>query len=163
VHLLAQTRLKNWKRVIIGPTAIEQGGGGESYVARLSNVELRGPIFDSSALRREMERARILVYPSLAEGGETFGLAALEAMSAGCAVVVSDLACFRDFISDGETGFIFDHRVANALQAKLEQIGEDEELLTRVATAGWRKSREYSIDKVASQFVNDFEEVRSHA
>src|SRR5437868_7628952 len=40
----------------------------------------------------------------------SFGLAPLEAMADGCAVLVSNLDCFHDFIRDGETGFIFDHR-----------------------------------------------------
>ena len=98
----------------------------------------------------------------LAEHGETFGLAALEAMSAGCAVVVSDLACFHDFIADEQTGFIFNHRAADpveALQAKLRKLSNDPALVSRVASAGRAKSAEYSIENVATQFLNDFEEV----
>lgn len=169
VHVLAEAftremnnRLKDWQLAVIGPAAIEQGGGGDDYVSHLERVELRGPIFERAALRREMERARIFVYPSLAETGETFGLAVLEAMAAGCAVVVSDLACFRDFISDDETGFIFNHRAADpadALCERLAQIAADESLLNRVANAGRRKSAEYSVENIAKQFLDDFEQV----
>lgn len=161
--------LAGWKLVAIGPTAIEQGGGGAAYVARLKElagatdrIEFRGPIFEVDELERETMRARVFVYPSLAERGETFGLAALEAMSAGCAVVVSDLACFHDFIADEQTGFIFNHRAADpveALQVTLRKLSNDPGLTSRVATKGRAKSAEYSIENVASQFLNDFQEV----
>ncbi|MFL6569464.1 MAG: glycosyltransferase family 4 protein [Chthoniobacterales bacterium] len=181
VHLLVEaftremsSALVGWKLMIIGPTPTEQGGGGAPYLARLKDlaggtdrIEFRGPIFEADPLEREIQRARIFVYPSLAERGETFGLAALEAMSAGCAVVVSDLACFHDFIADEQTGFIFNHRATDpveSLQATLRNLSSDPELVSRVAVAGRQKSTEYSIENVATQFLNDFEEViREHA
>jgi len=49
-------------------------------------------------------------------------------MAHGCAVLVSDLACFHDFIRDHETGFIFNHRSLNpagALRQKLEAAMAD--------------------------------------
>jgi glycogen synthase len=39
----------------------------------------------------------------VAETGEAFGVAPIEAMAYGCAPLVSNLACFRDFIEDGVT------------------------------------------------------------
>ncbi len=124
------------------------------------SVEFHGAIFDPGALEAEFRSARLFVYPSLAETGETFGLAPLEAMAHGCAVLVSDLDCFHDFIRDGETGFIFDHRIdqpAQALQRKLLPLLDDDPLLRRVAEAGWRKSNEYSLTEVADRFLADFQ------
>ena len=175
VHLLVEAFrqlgaaiAQGWKLSIVGPWESKLGGGGEAYWNQLrtaaktlgDSVEFHGAIFDPAALETEFRSARLFVYPSLAETGETFGLAPLEAMAHGCAVLVSNLDCFRDFIRDGETGFIFDHRIeqpAPALQQKLIQLLDDDQLLTRVAEAGWRKSNEYSLTEVADRFLADFQ------
>jgi glycosyltransferase involved in cell wall biosynthesis len=80
-------------------------------------------------------------------------------MAERSAVLVSDLACFHDFIHDGETGFIFDHRSSNpteSLRTKIDKVIVDLALLSRVADAGYRKSAEYSLANVAGQFLDDF-------
>lgn len=177
VHLLIEAFGKlppeiaaEWMLTIIGPTESRLGGGGESYRMQLqaainrtkSRVVLRGSIFDSSALEAEFRRARIFVYPSLAEKGETFGLAPLEAMAQGCAVIVSRLGCFGDFITDGETGAVFDHRAASAsdaLAAQLQKFMDDESLAERIAQAGYRKAKDYSMTEIAGRFLADFESV----
>ena len=123
-------------------------------------INFRGPIFDQAELEQTFRAARIFVYPSLAERGESFGLAPLEAMAHGCAVLVSDLACFHDFIRDHETGFIFNHRAldaAGSLRQKLEGAMADPSLLSQIAEAGYRKSAEYSLADVADQFSRRFQ------
>lgn len=174
VHLLVEAfaaippgLANEWRLIVIGPTETRFGGGGRRYADQLreaseragSKIELRGPIFDAATLEREFRDARLFIYPSLAETGESFGLAPLEAMTHRCAVLVSDLACFHDFIRDGETGFIFNHRAAqpaNQLRQKTEKLLGDEPLLARVAEAGYQKSAEYSLTRVADQFLEDF-------
>jgi glycosyltransferase involved in cell wall biosynthesis len=174
VHLLAEcfagkTRpfLADWRLMIVGPAEEKFGGGGESYLASLKRsvegvadrVIFAGPIFDPVALEQNLRTARLFVYPSLADRGESFGLAPLEAMAHRCAVIVSNLECFHDFIRDGETGFIFEHRANSATETLAEKISNviaDETLLARVADAGYRKSAEYSIARIADQFLNDF-------
>jgi glycosyltransferase involved in cell wall biosynthesis len=47
--------------------------------------------------------ADLFVFPSLWEG---LGLAALEAMAAGTAVIASDLPAVREYVADGETGLL---------------------------------------------------------
>ena len=157
--------LADWKLMIIGPAESKFGGGGSEYLADLkrragdASVVFRGPIFDPVALEKEYRSARIFVYPSLADRGESFGLAPLEAISHGCAALVSDLECFHDFIRDQDTGFIFNHRAANpveALREKIEQVIADPTLLSTVADAGYLKSTEYSLGRVADQFLEDF-------
>jgi glycosyltransferase involved in cell wall biosynthesis len=167
VHLLIPAVPAGWKLVIVGPWQSRLGGGGEAYCEELralaenspGDVELIGPIFEADRLQAEFRSARLFVYPSLAEHGETFGLAALEAMAHGCAVVVSQLGCFRDFVREGNTGFSFDHRAADparSLQRKLAEIVQDPGTLARVAAAGQRKSEEYDVRAVAEKFLQDF-------
>jgi glycosyltransferase involved in cell wall biosynthesis len=176
VHLLVEAfaglpvdARAGWKLVIVGPWESRFGGGGEGYraqlaaaAAQLDAVEFRGAIFDAAELEREFRSATLFVYPSLAERGETFGLAPLEAMAHGCPPLVSDLGCFHDFIADGRTGFIFNHRAADRvaeLRAKLTTLLTDRSALAVVAEAGYRKSEEYTAAEVARQFLDDFEAV----
>jgi glycosyltransferase involved in cell wall biosynthesis len=163
----ARTVFAEWKLMIVGPTDAKHGGGGDAYLVDLldlaagaeDKVVFRGPVFDQTALEETFRAARLFVYPSLAERGESFGLAPLEAMAHGCAVLVSDLACFHDFIRGGETGFIFNHRSSNptqALREKIENVIVDPTLLSTVAHAGYRQSAEYSLAHVAENFLDDF-------
>jgi len=86
VHLLiaafataACTLFAGWRLVIVGPTEKKYGGGGGSYLAALARaagqaqdrILFRGPLFDPIALEREFRSARLFVYPSLAEKGES--------------------------------------------------------------------------------------------
>jgi glycosyltransferase involved in cell wall biosynthesis len=177
VHLLvdafarqARTVFAGWKLMIVGPEEERLGGGGAGYAASLKRladglgdeVTFAGPIFDGSTLEQTLRRARIFVYPSLAERGETFGLAPLEAITQGCAVVVSNLECFRDFVEDGVTGFVFDHRSTDPGQSLTTQLGRlvaQETMLAGVAAAGYEKSTEYSLSRVAERFLQDFQKV----
>jgi glycosyltransferase involved in cell wall biosynthesis len=166
----ARTTFADWKMMIVGPTQTKLGGGGEAYLASLQRaaenadgrIGFAGAIFDAFKLASVFRNARLFIYPSLAERGESFGLAPLEAMAHGCAVLVSNLDCFRDFIRDGEMGFVFDHRkqpIAETLRDKIDNVISDETLLARVAAAGYEKSAEYSPKRVADQFLKDFDSV----
>jgi len=163
----ARAAFADWKLMIIGPSQTKLGGGGEAYSASLQRAAAKaegkisfvGPIFDATELASVFRNARLFIYPSLAERGESFGLAPLEAMAHGCGVLVSNLDCFRDFIRDGDTGFVFDHQaqpIAETLRDKIDNIISGETLLARVAAAGYEKSAEYSTGRVAEQFVKDF-------
>jgi glycosyltransferase involved in cell wall biosynthesis len=166
----ARSAFVDWKLMIVGPTETKLGGGGKAYLDSLrraankasDKINFTGSIFDPAELARTFQNARLFVYPSLSERGESFGLAPLEAMAHGCAVLVSNLDCFHDFISDNETGFIFDHRaqpVTETLRAKIDNVVADETPLARVAAAGYEKSAEYSPERVTEQFLKDFESV----
>jgi glycosyltransferase involved in cell wall biosynthesis len=168
--------LGGWRIRIIGPHEVKHGGGGEAYLRSLRAaaaglpIEIAGPIFEPAPLREACADASIFVYPSVAEHGETFGLAALEAMSCGCPAVVSDLACFRDFIRPGENGATFDHRALEAaklLARELRRLMQDEPLRQTMAAAALATARQYEIPSVAQMYLADFESVlathRPHA
>lgn len=159
--------LTSWKLRIVGPWETAQGGGGPAYREKLltlagageNQIEFVGPIFDESRLVDEYRQASFFVYPSLAEKGETFGLAVLEAMAAGCVPVVSDLACFKDFVTEGETGLFFNHRAADAAELLARRLGElasNPQRLHTLRGATWKQSRQYTLASVADQFATDF-------
>jgi glycosyltransferase involved in cell wall biosynthesis len=174
VHLLIDAfvragagALQGWTLRIVGPWRTEQGGGGAEYRERLrrsaqpagAKIELLEPIFDERALAKQYRSASVFAYPSLAEQGETFGLAVLEAMAAGCAPVVSALGCFQDFVRDGENGLVFDHRVADPVAKLAERLvaaAAPAAELERRRHAAWSTARGYTLPEIAGRFIADF-------
>lgn len=174
VHLLIEAfarlplALRNkWRLRLVGPWEVAYGGGGDGYLASLrraaedvqDRVDFVGRVFDEAKLIGHYASARVFVYPSLAERGETFGLAVLEAMAAGCAPLVSSLACFRDFLTPDVNGQVFDHRTADpagTLCTSLERLLPDDAGIDRLRNAAWKDARQYTLESVATHFLNDF-------
>ncbi len=165
---------RRWRLRIIGPHAVTQGGDGVEYLAQLQALaqqlgvacEFLSPIFDQDALIREYRRGGVFVYPSLAEAGESLGLAPLEAMATGCAAMVSDLRCFDDFIEDGVTGLRFDHRGADpaaALAAQLARLIGNPEFLHQVAAAGRDMAEKFRTSVIARRMLDDFKSLLASA
>lgn len=162
---LARVRLR-----IVGPWAIESGGGGDAYVESLraeagsTRVDFVGPVRDPHALALEYQRAHCFCYPSIAEKGEAFGLAPLEAMATAAPVVVSDLRCFADYLQPGTSGLVFDHRAADPaapLAAALERVLTDPSFASRLGRAASERARDFALDPVAHRYLRLFAEAAS--
>jgi glycosyltransferase involved in cell wall biosynthesis len=167
LRMMTATGQRGWSLRIIGPWTTAQGGGGAEYRSELLReagkaagaIELLEPIFDEAVLVSHYREAAIFAYPSLAERGETFGLAALEAMAAGCAPIVSALGCFTDFIRDGENGVVFDHRATDPvdeLTDAMSNLVQSPERRTRIRQSAWTTARNYSLPKIANELIADF-------
>lgn len=158
-------RFPDWELEIVGPVAESDGGGGGRYlellrgVAAGSRVEFRAPVFDAAALAAVYRSADLFCYPSLSERGEAFGVAALESMAAGVPPVVSDLACFRDFVREGENGWVFDHRGSGAEKALTQTLARamgDEALRKVAGRAARREAERFSFASVAAEYLLEF-------
>jgi glycosyltransferase involved in cell wall biosynthesis len=165
--LAAAPAAPGWHLEIIGPSEISAGGSGEGYRERLAalaarlpeHIHLRPAIFDPAALARRLRQAAVFAYPSLAERGEALGLAALEAAGQGAVPLVSALACFQDFVTDGVSGAVFDHRAPDpvtALAARLRQLMGDAAGLSRLREAALRAAARYDAPLVAERHLADF-------
>ncbi|HEY4299515.1 MAG TPA: glycosyltransferase [Candidatus Didemnitutus sp.] len=87
-------------------------------------------------IRRELRRARALVFPSL--WYETLGLVAIEAAAAGVPVIVSDRCAAADVVRDGATGLHFAHGSVGALAAAMRRLAADDPLAARLGHAAYR-------------------------
>ncbi len=163
----------DWRLVIVGPAAANAGGGGEAFEAELrqlagplgDHVEWVGPVFDPVKLDEYYARASLFVYPSIAERGETFGVAPLEAMACGCPPLVSNLACFGEFLDDDVNGFIFDHRAADPAQAladKLAILLRVPETLAQTGARALGRAQDFGVERIASAYLEDFQSVCAH-
>jgi len=167
IHLLVEAaKVLNIILDIVGPHEEHKGGGGEEYLKVLQekagdNITFIGSVFNDEELIKYYQNAYAFIYPSLAETGESFGLAPLEAMACGTIPVVSYLECFRDFIVDGKQGVFFNHRTDNQVDELVKAI-QKVLLLSLVEITCMRKecfeqAQNYSVQNVAKQFVADFE------
>jgi glycosyltransferase involved in cell wall biosynthesis len=151
---------------IIGPWGVNQGGGGEEFKRSLIDraagapVEFTGPIYDRPALADALRGAHAYCYPSLAEKGEALPVAPIEAMATGVVPVVSKLKCFRDYLTDGVTGYFFDHTAAEAdrgLAVVLERVLAGGPEVERVARRAAEVAGQFSIEQVADRYLEDLE------
>jgi len=166
-HLPAQM-LAAWKIRIVGPHETHLGGGGEAFLREMqalgqrsgARVEWPGQIFDPEKLAEEYRNSLVFVYPSVAETGEAFGVAPIEAMAYGCAPLVSNLACFRDFIEDGVTGFVFDQRAVEPekkLASRLaDLLGMGPEQIMRLGAQARARVAQFDLATVAQRYLEDF-------
>ena len=159
---------EGWLLTIVGPWKTAEGGGGEAYIQSLralfkaTKVQFLEPIYDMEQLNRLYKEAAIFVYPSVAEKGETFGLAPLEAMAWGAVPVVSDLACFKDFITHNHNGLIFNHRTQDAreqLQQCVMCLIEKDVIRNRLRKEALKVRVSHSPDSIADLFLADFEKL----
>lgn len=166
-HLPAEVRA-GWKVKIIGPHETHLGGGGQAFLRRMqdlgkrsgAHVDWRGKIFDPTMLAEEYRSSLVFAYPSVAETGEALPVAPLEAMAHGCAPIVSNLPCFRDYITEGVTGFVFDQRGAEpekSLAVRLaDLLASGREEIMQVGERARAKAAEFGVETVAQRYLEDF-------
>lgn len=120
------------------------GPGAETWLARLRRPPLQGVVshvgyVDHGEREPLFRGARMLVLPSLDEG---FGLPALEAMSAGIPVVVSDRGALPWVV--GDAGVIADASDADAWAAALARLKDDQRWALNRAAAGLARARAFT-------------------
>lgn len=168
---IPEAERSRWRVTVVGPHAVQKGGGGEDYLAGLKTlasrlgieVEWVGAVYDADLLARHYREASVFVYPSTAAQGEAFPLAPLEAMAQGCPVVTSDLKCFEDYIQADTNGRMF--ALAKEPAAALGKVIR--ELIAQPATrhalgnAGLATARRFTLGRIADSFIEDFEALKT--
>lgn len=150
---------------MIGPWTIGRGGSGEQYKRMLDKlsggrIDWVGPIADREKLVEQLRECSVYCYPSVAEKGETFGVSPLEAMGLGLPVVVSALECFTDFIEDGKSGIIFNHRspsVVEDLSGIIQGLLSDENRRSIIGRAAAERAKDFSTENIARDYLKLFE------
>lgn len=175
-HVGQTQGLPAWRLLLCGPTDVARGGSGKPFRDKLLNdlsthlpanrIQLLDPQFDDQSLAAIYRQINIFCYPSLAEQGETFGVAVAEAMAAGAVPVVSRLACFTDFVHDGTNGLTFDHAAPDAAQqlaAVLIRLLREPALQQHLAAAAQKSVRHYDYTRYASALLDDFTQLTGPA
>jgi glycosyltransferase involved in cell wall biosynthesis len=109
-----------------------------------------------------MAACDVLVFPTLPEFGEGFGLAALEAIAAGCPVVATPMGSLPEMVVDGVTGILVAPGAVEQLAAALVRLADDPELRrTLGANASERARTEFGAEKMVDSTLGIYHEVLS--
>jgi len=106
--------------------------------------------------RAVLERADVLCAPSL--GGESFGMVLTEAFAAGTPVVASDIAGYRDVVSDGVDGLLVPRGDATALAERLRDLALDRPRVARLSAAATQSAQRYAWPRVASAVLESYDD-----
>ncbi|MDV3278469.1 MAG: glycosyltransferase family 4 protein [Nitrososphaerales archaeon] len=116
-------------------------------------VRFAGSVTDEQ-LRECYATSPVFLTSSHSEG---FGLSLLQAMSAGCAVVASDIGAHRELVRDSENGLIYSS--VDDLTGKLATLLQDAALIQKLGTAGRKSAEAYSWANIAAEMRKLYEEL----
>jgi glycosyltransferase involved in cell wall biosynthesis len=94
-----------------------------------------GGLINQRNLAAEYKRSAFLL--QLQTRPEPFGITVVEAMAAGCLVIASPVGAFREFVKDGENGFLIEGDPEDALRIRravdlILDVSEKPELANRI-------------------------------
>ncbi|TDU79207.1 glycosyltransferase family 4 protein [Streptomyces sp. KS 21] len=140
-------------------------GDEEEAVASLpadlrARVEFLGMVCDE-------DKARLLrsvdVYVAPNTGGESFGIILVEALSAGAAVLASDLDAFAQVLDQGAAGELFTNEDADALAAGAVALLRDPARRAELSTRGSAHVRRFDWSTVGADILAVYETVTDGA
>lgn len=96
-----------------------------------------------------MENAAVFVLPSRME---PFGIVILEALRAGCPVVVSSRGGATEIVRDGEDGLVVDPMDTAALATAIDRLLTEPELAARLRAAGLERTKAFDWQAIARRY-----------
>lgn len=144
-YFISTSRQVNWKRLDVAIEAFSKtgqklllvGGGAEhdrlvEMAKGVENIEFIEVVKDLKRLADLVSSARGFIFPSL----EPFGIAPIEALSAGVPVIAYGKGGALDYVIDGENGVLFKEQTGESLIAalnKFEKMQFDKSAVARSA------------------------------
>lgn len=155
-YFISTSRQVNWKRLDVAIEAFSKtgqklllvGGGAEhdrlvEMAKGVENIEFIEVVKDPKRLADLVSSARGFIFPSL----EPFGIAPIEALSAGVPVIAYGKGGALDYVIDGDNGVLFKEQTSESLIAalkKFEKMQFDKSAVARSAqrfsTAHFRRA-----------------------
>lgn len=124
-------------------TNIKGGGVGNLTIyERQSDVI---PFYNSTSLVINLTNPQLAV--------ETFGLTPLEAMSAGVPVIVPTVGGIAEMVEDDVNGYKIDVQNLDAIESKIRQMFEDEQLYSRLSNNAMQYSKRYNPCDTLKQII----------
>jgi alpha-1,3-mannosyltransferase len=118
-----------------------------AYILGEVNEDEKGALLGSS---------KVIVFPSRYEG---FGMALVEALSAGAIVLANNIPAFREVIRHGHNGFLTDFEDSVGTARVLIDILRQWPLLENVRTAARATSATYSQDEIIRKIIKVYDHV----
>jgi phosphatidylinositol alpha-mannosyltransferase len=134
-------------------------GDSKDYLKQI-NPELRGRVKFLGLLsdkEKESFLKSIQIYVAPNTGGESFGIILTEALSAGTAVVASDIPAFKAVLENGEAGALFKNEDSTDLAKVLVELLRDKDRREKLASNGKLSAQKYDWQVVAEQIESVYE------
>ena len=128
---------------VVGPVGISRS----AVASASSNVAFHGRVCRDRAVEW-YRNSDVFVLPTLSDG---FAITQLEAMSHGLPVIATP--CCGEVVTDGKDGSIIATRDAEALAQAIDRYRNDEQLLRDHREAAFRKSREFTLNRLAKNLI----------
>jgi glycosyltransferase involved in cell wall biosynthesis len=143
-------------------------GGGEAATAEELRDRSRELGIDDrvSFLGRRQDIGTLLEAFDVAAMSSDFEgtpLFALECMSAGKALVATDVGGLPELVEDGRSGLLVPRRDSDRLAAAIGSLLADPELRQRVGDNARERAREFTIDRIADRFTALYESLLAQA
>ena len=144
-----RNRGRKYNLVIIG----NDSGEGKAMHARVRSADLSKQVriltgMSDLEVRCTYKLCSLFVFPSSYEG---FGIPILEAMAAGCPMVLSDIPVFREITENCGIYFKCDEteKIANAIESVIDSISEQE----RQIKYGLQRVQDFNFKSLAKQLA----------
>ena len=141
------------KYLIAGP------GESKDYIKNI-DPQLRNRIKFLGFLTDEMKESflkSVKIYVAPNTGGESFGIILTEALSAGTAVVASDIPAFKAVLENGDAGTLFTNENSAELAKVLVTLLRNGEKREKLSENGKLSAQKYDWQVVAEQIENIYE------
>jgi phosphatidylinositol alpha-mannosyltransferase len=114
---------------------------------------------DDAARQAAIAASDVLAAPSL--GGESFGMVLTEAFATARPVVASDIAGYRDVVTDGVDGLLVPRGDATRLAETLRDLALDRERTGELGAAAGRSAERYAWPRIAERVVIAYDDARA--
>lgn len=157
IEALNIIRGKEWRAEIIGEGRLFQEAYARTEILGLKNrVDFVGSL-PPDRLDEHYRNAFMVVMPSMIP--ESFGLVGIEAMAFGKPVIAFDSGGIREWLVDGETGFLVKRGDVKGLADKISELLEDESVARKMGEKGKeRVENNYRKEKHLKRLITVYEE-----
>ena len=134
-------------------------GDSEEFMKKL-NPQLRSRITFLGRLsdkQKESFLKSVEIYVAPNTGGESFGIILTEALSAGTAVIASDIPAFKAVLENGEAGDLFKNEDSADLAKAIVGLLRDDDRRKKLASNGKLSAQKYDWQVVAEQIESVYE------
>jgi phosphatidylinositol alpha-mannosyltransferase len=114
----------------------------------MDHIETRGRV-SGDELWQALHDADVLCAPSLS--GESFGMVLTEAFAAGTPVIASNIAGYRDVVSDGVDGMLVPPADPQRLAEELQRAHHEPQRLREMGEAARQSAQRYAWPRIADQ------------
>ncbi len=135
------------------------GKGNEKKYSRLAReCGLAGDVIFSGVWKDDIEKVYLAsdIFSMLSKF-DTFGMAALEAMSASLAVVISENVGAKDLVRDGMNGYVVNSADIGLISSRIE-IMLDHRIRERMAEGAYKEAKNHTWDRMAEKILHIYDE-----